>query len=335
MNVSSRRLRSVIAASTAALLAVTALAGCGSASSSNSADKSTIAIGVEPWLGYAPWYIAEKKGFFKDQGITATITNFDTDADMNAAIAAGKIQAGNVGTQSALQMLENNVDVSVLMVLDASETADAIISNGDITSVADLKGQSVAYEEGSTSDVLLNYALDEAGMSIDDIKKVPMSASSAGTAVIAGKVPAAVTYEPYITEAKEKAPNLKVVYTPSEKEGLISDVLVVRNDYIKSNPDQLTKLLKTWNQSIDFYNDNTDEGQEIIATAIGSKKEDLETAFAGVKYFTAKENASKLSGDFSSTFKAVNDASIKASIVKSTLDPSKYVNDEFAKKAAE
>ncbi|PJM72560.1 ABC transporter substrate-binding protein [Bifidobacterium primatium] len=334
MNAATRKFRSVVAATAAVLIAATTLAGCGGSSASSKDADAAVSIGVEPWLGYAPWYIAEKNGYFKDQNVKATITNFDTDSDMNAAIAAGKIQAGNVGTQSALQMLENKVDVSVVMVLDASETADAIISDGSVSGVADLKGKSVAYEEGSTSDVLLNYALEEQGLGVDDIKKVPMSASSAGTAVIAGKVPAAVTYEPYITEARRKDPNIKVVYTPSAKEGLISDVLVVRNDFIKNHPDQLTSLLKAWDQSIDFYDRNTDEGQEIIATAIGSKKEDLKTAFAGVKYFTAKDNASKLDGDFKSTFEAVNKASIKAKIVSGTLNPDDYVNAEFATKAA-
>lgn len=38
-------------------------------------------------------------------------------------------------------------------------------------------------------------------MTINDIVRVPMPAADAGTALIAGRVPVAVTYEPYISTA--------------------------------------------------------------------------------------------------------------------------------------
>lgn len=321
-------------AAACALALAGSLAACGSGTA-GSASGNTVNMGIEPWLGYAPWYIAQDQGYFKSNGVNATITNFDTDSDMNAALAAGKIQAASVASHSAIQVVENGVDVSIVLILDASEKADAIIVDDSIASVKDLKGKSVAYEEGSTSDLLLNYALDENGMTIDDIKKVPMGASAAGTAIIAGQVPAAVTYEPYITEAMQKDANLKTLYTPSEKEGLISDVFVVRNDYLKSNPDAVSNLVKAWDQSIDYYNANTDSAQEIIAKNIGSSKEDLGTAFAGVKYFTVKDSADQLAGEFKdSTLPAINKVAIMSKVVKSTHDPAGFIDASFAQKAA-
>ena len=43
-------------------------------------------------------------------------------------------------------------------------------------------------------------------MTIDDIEKVPMPAADAGAALIAGQVPVAVTYEPYLTLADAAEP---------------------------------------------------------------------------------------------------------------------------------
>ena len=43
-------------------------------------------------------------------------------------------------------------------------------------------------------------------MTIADIQKVPMPAADAGAALIAGKVPVAVTYEPYLTLAMQQNP---------------------------------------------------------------------------------------------------------------------------------
>ncbi|WAH61722.1 ABC transporter substrate-binding protein (plasmid) [Pseudomonas silvicola] len=76
----------------------------------------------------------------------------------------------------------------------------------EVGSVKELKGKQVAYEEGTTSDILLRSALASAGLSFSDIKPVPMPAASAGSAILAGRVPVAVTYEPYLSVAKKSDP---------------------------------------------------------------------------------------------------------------------------------
>ena len=53
-----------------------------------------IKMGIEPWLGYGQWHIAAKKGLFRQAGLDdVEIINFNTDADINAALAAGQLQA--------------------------------------------------------------------------------------------------------------------------------------------------------------------------------------------------------------------------------------------------
>ena len=94
-----------------------------------------------------------------------------------------------------------------------------MISDGSVTDIKGLKGKQVAYEEGTTSDILLNYALSQNGMTIADIQKVPMPASDAGAALIGGKVPVAVTYEPYLTLAMQQNKNVKMIYSAGRKSG--------------------------------------------------------------------------------------------------------------------
>ena len=94
-----------------------------------------------------------------------------------------------------------------------------MISDGSVTDIKGLKGKQVAYEEGTTSDILLNYALAQNGMTINDIQKVPMPAADAGAALIAGKVPVAVTYEPYLTLAMQQNKKVKMIYSAGEDPG--------------------------------------------------------------------------------------------------------------------
>ena len=204
-------------------------------------EAGAIKMGIEPWLGYGQWHIAAKKDLFKAQGLESVeVINFNTDADINAALAAGQLQCGNIATHTAMNFIAAGLPIKIVALLDVSKTADAMISDGSVTDIKGLKGKQVAYEEGTTSDILLNYALSQNGMTIADIEKVPMPASDAGSALIAGKVPVAVTYEPYLTLAMQQNPKVKMIYSAGENPGLISDVFVVRDEFLErqAGPDR-------------------------------------------------------------------------------------------------
>ena len=52
-------------------------------------EAGTFQMGIEPWLGYGPWHIAEEKGCSRNRAWTSKITNFATDDQINAAAFAG------------------------------------------------------------------------------------------------------------------------------------------------------------------------------------------------------------------------------------------------------
>jgi len=308
-----------------------AMTGCSGTSSSN--NSSPIKMGIEPWIGYGQWYVAQDQGFLKKNGVDTAITSFNDDATLDAALASGKLDVANVASHTALKLIQHGFNITIVLLLDASETADAILGGPGVTSVADLKGKKIAYEEGTTSDLLLNYALAHNGMSINDIVKVPMGASDAGAALIGGKVPAAVTYEPYISDAKAKDPNINVIYTASKKEGLISDVLVVNNNVLKKRPGDIQKLVDSWGDALNYYNANTGKAQGIIAKAVGSQPSELTTAFKGVKFFSLTDNATELGGSYkTSIMPEVEKAAIAAKLLTGDVDLNKAIDTQFVTK---
>lgn len=328
---SSHRVIRTVAVAAVASVAV-ALSGCaaGGGSTGGSSDAPTVAMGTQPWLGYGPWYIAEEKGYFEDAGVDVTLTNFMTDADMSAAFAAGRIQMANAASHSALKLLEQDLDISIVLLLDASLTADAILADSSIETVADLEGTSIAFEEGSVSNLLLGYALQQNGMTLDDITPVPMGPSEAATALIGGSVPAAVTYEPYISEAESNSDAFTTLFTAAEKEGLISDVLVVDNTFLDENPDAVQAVVDAWGPSIDFYESDNEEARSIIAENVGSDVDALSSAFDGVKFFSLDDNATELGGTYlDSTLPTVQEIAAEIGIVDGDIDIPSVIDTAF------
>jgi len=267
--------------------------------------QQKVSLGVQPWLGYGPWWIAEEKGFFEANGIDVNLINFTWDQDMSAGLASGNLDVQAAATNTLITLLNQGIDVQGFLLMDASYEADAIMAAKDITSVKDLVGKKVAYELGSTSDLLLNYALNEAGYTIDDIEAVPMGADAAGLSLITNRVDAAVTYEPYISAALREGNGQHVIYTAAENPGLISDIMIARSEFINKNPKLILGLAKAWDQAVQFIRDNPEEGGKIIADAVGSPMDEFTVAFKGVKLFNFAESSEQLGGEFASTFKTV------------------------------
>jgi NitT/TauT family transport system substrate-binding protein len=167
-------------------------------------------------------------------------------------------------------------------------------------------------------------------MSIADVSPVPMPASDAGTALIAGRVPVAVTYEPYLTTARNQNKDIKLLFTAGEDPGLVSDVLVIRDDVLQSKPGQVLALVQTWNAALDRYKADTKAGQDIIAKSVGSSLDELATAFDGVRYYSLAENKRALEGDFAKkTFVDVMHAAQKAGLLQKDVSAAELIDPRF------
>lgn len=325
-------------------------AGCGGGSSSSTTTSpsataapvsastqpnpgTTIRMGIEPWIGYGPWYIAQEKGYFKENGITVEIINFATDAQREAAYVGEKTDVSNMPTHTSLLFVQQGVDAKVVLLEDVSMSADAVLARPPITSITQLKGKKVAYEQGTTSDILIHYALAANGMSESDITPVPMAASDAGSALIAGRVDAAVTYEPYISAALHEG--AKSIYAASEDPGLVSDVLVAHTSLISDNPGALVALCAAWGQAVDYYNSNTADAQAIIAKGVGASVSDLATAFKGVQLFDLDQNIQMLTGDFATKIVPdVMNAAVASGFLEQPVDTTGFIDPAFVEAAA-
>ena len=262
--------RRVMLAGLAAILAVATTASTvGAQDVPATPEPGPIQMGIEPWLGYGQWQVAAKKGLFGEGGLDdVELVNFTTDTDINAALAAGQLQAANIATHTAMGFIAAGLPIKIVALLDVSRRPTRSSRAGHRH--RGLKGKQVAYEEGTTSDILLNYALVANGMTIDDIVKVPMPAADAGTALIAGQVPVAVTYEPYLTLAMQQNAKVKMIYSAGENPGLISDVFVVREEFLPSGPALSPRCSRPGTRALADYKADTAAGRAIIAEAVGA-----------------------------------------------------------------
>lgn len=296
-------------------------------------EAAVVRMGIEPWIGYGPWWVADANGYDTANGCDIQITNFTTDADINSAFAAGQLDVSNIATHTGLRFIGAGLPVKIVLFEDVSRTADAMLAGPGVESIADIEGKTVAFEEGTTSDLLLQYALAQNGLSIDDVEVVPISAADAGAAAIAGRVDVAVTYEPYLTAALNQDPDFNLIYTAGERPGLISDILVANSDFAAENPDAITCALKAWGQAVDFYNSNTEEAQQIIAESVGAKPEELKESFAGVDLYDLAQSLDFLDTQFVDLAGQIKETLQAQGTLEGDPDPASVLDTSFLQQA--
>ena len=156
-----------------------------------------------------------------------------------------------------------------------------------ITSIKDLRGKRVAYNKGSVSHFFLSVLLRQNGLTEKDIQSIQMQQDDAGAAFVAHKVDAAVTWEPWLSRAKQ-TPGGRILVDSSSTPGLIVDILLFRSDVIKNHPDAVKAAVQGWFKAVDYWKHNPDESDLLMAKAVGGWLKDVKTfreTLDGVRFY--------------------------------------------------
>jgi NitT/TauT family transport system substrate-binding protein len=252
----------------------------------------TIKLGMSTWLGYAPLYLAKEKGFFQKRGIEVEVVVIESPADRRAAFAADRIQgmATTVDTHVMTAAAENPIPVIQVLALDDSNGGDGMVAKKEIKTIKDLKGKTVAAQLGAGASYFwLNYVLAQNDMKLSDLKTVDMKAGDAGAAFVAGKVDAAVTWEPWLSRAKD-TPFGSVLLSSDKTPGIIVDSLAFKPDFLKKRGDDVKKIVAGWNEAVQFAAQNPKDADAIMAKFTGQKPEEFTKEKSGVRFYGDKEN---------------------------------------------
>ncbi|GAB0113878.1 ABC transporter substrate-binding protein [Acidisoma sp. C75] len=249
-------------------------------------------VSMTVWVGYGPMFLARDLGYYKKGGLDANLRIVSDSTLAMSAMAAGQIQGAAVTLDEILKYRSPAFCFKAVAALDDSHGADGMVTGKNITSIAQLKGDKIAMNEGSTSQFWFNYLLAQQGMTQSEFKVVNMTADDAAAAFIAGRVPAAVTWEPNLSFIKEHDKG-KVLVNSAATPGVIVDVLILRCDTIKNHPKDVQAMVDGILQAVDYTKAHPKEAYADMAKSVGgylSNPKDFADAAAGVNFYTAAMN---------------------------------------------
>ena len=274
--------RTALAAAAGLLLAAAAL----------EAGAEPLRFAHSTWVGNGPFYVARERGFFEEEGVSVELIVMEDVKTRLPALAAGRIDVTTTTVDTVLAFYSERRPFRYLFATDDSTGGDGIVAAADIRTVADLRGKRVAYSEGSVSQFYLSVLLGDAGLSLDDVETLNMTAGDAGAAFVAARVDAAVTWEPWLTRGRQ-AKHGHLLVDSSSSPGLIVDAVVTTEERLAERADDLRAFYRAWVRAVAWQREHEEEADAIMARGVGGWLRDaavFRETRAGITYYGAARN---------------------------------------------
>jgi len=235
------------------------------------APKKDFDIAWTIYVGWMPWPYAAEAGIVKKwgdkYGINIKITQINDYVESINQYTAGKFDGVTVTNMDSLTVpAAGGVDTSAIVLGDFSNGNDGIVlKNGK--GLADIKGRKINIVELSVSHYLLARALATVKLRERDIKIINTSDADIVGAFKSADSTAVVTWNPQLMEVKAE-PNTTEVFNSSKIPGEIQDLLVIKTETLKDNPDLGKALVGIWYETIALMEDPGEKGKA-ARTAMG------------------------------------------------------------------
>jgi len=236
------------------------------------AELIPVHIGVVNASSDAGFFIADKRGYFRAEGLSVEFTSFNSAAKMVAPLGAGQLDVGG-GSPSA--GLYNAVarGINIKIVADKASTPPGygfqpllvrkdLIDSGRFKSLKDLKGMKIAGSApGSASTSTLNEILKKAGLKTADIERVFMGFPQHVMALQNKAVDAALTTEPSATRALQSGAAVKVMGDDEAYPNHQLAVVLYAGSFIREKPEAARRFMRAYLRGVRDYNDVLKDGR--------------------------------------------------------------------------
>jgi NitT/TauT family transport system substrate-binding protein len=238
---------------------------CALSAGTGMAAAQAITVGATSSTSDAPIFIADKKGYFRNEGLEVKIVDFRSAADMVAPLGAGQIEAG-AGSASA--GLYNAVarGIKIKIVADKASSPPGYgatkilvrtdhVESGRYRGLTDLKGFKFAMNAPGVSNTsTLNTLLKSAGLKYSDVETVDMPLPDHVAALKNKSVDASGSVEPGPALAVR---NGDAVVIKSDDEILPNHqiaVLLYAEDFVAKQPAAARAFMRAYIRAVRFYN---------------------------------------------------------------------------------
>ena len=190
----------------ASTLLVSACTSTGAGEATDTAeDAPPITFLYSPYADYAPFFLAEEKGYFEDAGVDVElVAKGGSSGETYQQVSTGNITAGGATWGAGLfNATKSGASISVIAsvsrIPESGPNPSPLLASdaSGITDAADLKGKKIGIPgDGGFGIYSVALALESVGLSVEDVELVNLSPGDIPAALANGSVEASWSIEP-------------------------------------------------------------------------------------------------------------------------------------------
>jgi NitT/TauT family transport system substrate-binding protein len=199
-------------------------------------DKLVVGLGYIPSVQFAPFYLADQRGYYRDAALAVTFEH-QTDQDLVPLVAQGRNDIGVADGTSVVTARSQGIPIKyIATIYGRFPSVVFALSSSGIKAPADLRGKRIGIPgRYGSSYIMLQALLASAKLTLDDVNLVDFPDYLQGDGVAQGRVDAAtgfVNNEPVQLQLR----GLEVVVmrvdeiTPLPGPGLIASDQTINNN---------------------------------------------------------------------------------------------------------
>jgi ABC-type nitrate/sulfonate/bicarbonate transport system substrate-binding protein len=209
-------------------------------------------------------YFAEKKGFFRDNGLDASIINYESGAAAISGLLSGEIDIAAASEFVLVRNAFDRRDLRVLASVSVTDTMELIMRNDSgVKNPGDLKGKKIATVRGSNLDYFLTTFLTSNGISPEEVQLVNLPPSETGEALSRGLIDGAATVAPYTFEYKSRLRAEPVTFAIQGGQDSYL-LLIALNASAAPHSALIKKVMKALIKAEEYAQKNEAEAQKIV-----------------------------------------------------------------------
>ena len=232
------------------LIIISSLAfiGC-SQEKTPSVVKKTITIGVMPDVESIPFIIAEKNGYFKNQGVQVKIEHFNSAKDRDSALQSGKLDGVITDFLAVIFANEGGINLKMVSKNDGNIELMAGKTSG-INSTKDITGKSIGLSTNTIMEYTADRMLESAQIKPEAIKKMPIPPLPTRLEMLQGaKIDAAILPEPLAGLAIS---NGAKVLSSTDQLGNKAGAIAFTAKSLQESPEQIKAVMRAYNDAVAY-----------------------------------------------------------------------------------
>ncbi|MET0444781.1 MAG: ABC transporter substrate-binding protein [Pseudorhodoplanes sp.] len=290
--------------------------------------QTKVTIGMSGWTGFAPLTLAKEAGIFAKNGLDVTIKKIP-QASRHLAIASGDVQCAATTVETWVVWNANGVATTQLFQLDKSYGADGMAVRGNVSSIKDLKGKTVAASAPGTAPYFtLAWFLKKNGLTVKDVSVVNMEPGPAAQAFIAGQNDAAMTYEPYLSAVRDKPDAGKIIATTLDYP-MIMDTFGCTPKFIADNEAAVKALAKSYFEAVAMIKADQTKSYEIMGADVKQTGEAFGKSAQYLRWQDQEQNKKFFAGEHAAFSKEAADLLLEIGVIKQLPDMTKLADPRF------